>query len=105
MIASLMKAPPNEITFSDEDLPPKGRIHNYPLFTQATVKSKKNSCVMVDDGSTINVYPLKQLHRFGMNVEDLEESNIIIWAYDVSKKLVIGTFKIVVTVGNIKSVI
>ena len=32
MIASLMKAPSNEITFSDKDLPPKGMIHNHPLF-------------------------------------------------------------------------
>ena len=32
MIASLMEAPPNAITFLDEDLPAKGRVHNRPLF-------------------------------------------------------------------------
>ena len=40
-----------------------------------------------------------------MNVEDLEGSNVIIWAYDDSKKSIIGTFKPVVTVGDIESVI
>ena len=49
MIASLMKAPFNAITFSDEDLPLEGRIHNRFLFIQAIVRSKKTSCVMMDD--------------------------------------------------------
>ena len=49
MIASLMKAPSNAITFSDEDLPPEGRVHNHPLCIQVIVKSKKTLCVMVDD--------------------------------------------------------
>ena len=78
MIASLMKAPSNAITFSDEDLPPERRVHNRPLFIQAIVKSKKTPCVMVDDGSTINFYPLRLLHKFGMNVENLKQSNMII---------------------------
>ena len=72
MITSIMKTLSNAITFSDEDLPPEGRIHNRPLFIQAIVKSKKTPCVMVDDGSTINFYPLRLLHKFGLNVKNLE---------------------------------
>ena len=72
MIASLMKAPANTIFFSDEDLPPEGRVHNRPLFIQAIVKSKKTSYVMVDDGSAINIYPLRLLHKFGMNFENIK---------------------------------
>ena len=49
MIASLMKAPSNAVTFSDEDLPLKGRVHNHPLFIQVIVKSKKTLYVMVDE--------------------------------------------------------
>ena len=104
MIASLIKATSNAITFSNEDLLPEGRVHNLPLFIQAIVKYKKTSCFMVDDGSTINVYPLRLLHKFGMNVENLEQSNMIIWAYDDSKKLDVGTFKAVFIVGDIESV-
>ena len=105
MIASLMKAPSNAITFLDEDLSHEERIHNHPLLIQALVRSKKTSRVMVDDGFAINVCHLRLLHKFGMNVEDLEESNVIIWAYDDSKKPVVGTFKAVVTMGNIELVI
>ena len=84
--------------------PPEGRVHNRPLFIKAIVKSKKTSCVMVDDGSDINVYPLRLLHKFEMNVKNLEQSNVIIRAYDDSKKPVVGTFKAVVTMGDIESV-
>ena len=46
------------ITFSDTDLLVEGRNHNRALFILAKVKGKRTSYVMVDDGSTINVYPL-----------------------------------------------
>ena len=78
MIASLIKAPSNVVTFSDKDLPLKERIYNHPLFIHAIVKSKKTSCVMVDYRSTINVCSLRLLYKFRMNVEDLEGSNVII---------------------------
>ena len=104
IIASLMQAPSNVVTFSDEDLPLKGSVHIHLLFIQAIVKSKKTSYVMVDDGSAINVCPLRLLHKFGMNIEDLEGSNIITRAYDDSKKPVIGIFKAIVTVGDIESI-
>ena len=86
MIASLMKAPSNTVTFSNEDLPLEGRIHNRPLFIEVIVRSKKTSCVIVDDKFAINVCPLRLLYKFEMNVEDLKGSNVIIRAYDDSKK-------------------
>lgn len=59
---------------------------------------------MVDDGSTINVCPLRLLHKFGINVKDLEQSNMIIRAYYDSKKPVVRTFKAVVTMEDIELV-
>ena len=46
MIASLIQAPNNAISFSNEDLPLEGRAHNRPLFIQATVKVKRTFCIM-----------------------------------------------------------
>ena len=45
MIASLMRAPSNAVTFSYKDLPLEGRVHNRPLFIQVIVKSKKSSWI------------------------------------------------------------
>ena len=59
---------------------------------------------MVDDRSVINICPLRLLHEFGMNIKGLNESNVIIWAYDDCKKPIIRAFKAVVTMGDIESV-
>ena len=79
-----------------------GRNHNRPLFIRAKVRGKKTSCVMMDDGSSINVCPLKILSRLGMKTTDLSPSNMTIKAYDDSKRGVEGTFAAVVKVGSIE---
>ena len=86
MIASLLPKPSNIISFSDSNLLLEEKAHNKPLFIQVLMRAKKISCVMVDDGSPINVCPLRVLHKFGISVEELEASNLIIRAYDDSKK-------------------
>ena len=58
MVAKITENKQGVITFSDADLPVKGRNHNRALFIPVEVKRKKTSYVMVDDGSTINGCPL-----------------------------------------------
>ena len=60
---------------------------------------------MVDDESSINVYQLRLLHKFGISVAELKAYILIIRAYDDSKKQVVGTFKVTVTMGEIKSIV
>ena len=60
------------------------------------------SCVMVDDGSSINVCPLKILAGLGMKETNLDPSSMTIKAYDDSKRGVEGTFAAMVKVGPIK---
>ena len=74
-----------QISFSEEELSTEGRNHNKPLFIRAEVMGKKTSCVMVDDGSSISVFPLKILARLGMKATDLDPSSITIKAYDDNK--------------------
>ena len=105
MIASLLLKPSSVIFFSDNELPLEEKAYNRPLFVQVVMRAKKTSCVMVDDESTINVCQLSLLHKFGIPVEELKASNLIIRAYDDSKKQVVGTFKAIVTTGEIESVV
>ena len=58
MVAKITENKQGVITFSDIDLPVEERNHNRALFIPAELKGKRTSYVMVDDGSTINVYPL-----------------------------------------------
>ena len=50
------------------------------------MRAKKTSRVMVDDGPAINVCPLRLLYKFEISVEEFEASNLIITAYNDSKK-------------------
>lgn len=58
--------------------------------------------MMVDDGSSINVCPLKILAKLGMKTTDLDPSGMTIKAYDDSKRGVEGTFVAAVKVGPIE---
>ena len=92
MVAKVTENKHGVITFSDEDLPVEGRNYNRALFILAEVRGKRTSYVMVDDGSTINVYPLHILPNLGVKVEELKKSDLVIRAYDDSRRSIEGTF-------------
>ena len=80
------------MVFIDEDLPLERRDHHKALFIKAEVKEKLTCCVMVDNGSAINVCPLKILHKLGLTEEELKPSEVVIKAYDDTKRPIAGTF-------------
>ncbi|XP_057986706.1 uncharacterized protein LOC131171253 [Hevea brasiliensis] len=81
----------------------KGRNHSRALFVTAEVGGWKVPCVMIDDGSAINVCPLKILPKLGISMSELTGSDLVIRAYDDSKRNVIGVLKIMVKVGPIET--
>ena len=105
MVAKITENKQRVITFSDIDLPIEGRNHNRALFIPAEVKEKRNSFVMVDDGSAINVCPLQILPNLGVKVEELTKSDLVIRAYDDSTRSVEGTFMAPVKTGPIEAVV
>ncbi|KAF2296977.1 hypothetical protein GH714_013929 [Hevea brasiliensis] len=74
----------------------EGRNHSRALFVTAEVGGWKVPCVMIDDGSAINVCPLKILPKLGISMSELTGSDLVIRAYDDSKRNVIGVFKTMV---------
>ena len=75
------------------------------MFIPAEVKGKKTNYIMVDDGSAINVCPLKILPNLGVKVEELTKSDLVIRAYDDSARSVEGTFIAHVKIGPIEAVV
>ena len=80
MVGSLIETLPRAIVFSDNDLPLEGRDHYRALFIKAEVKGKMTCYIMVDNGSTINVCPMKIMPKLGLAVIDLKPSEVIIKA-------------------------
>lgn len=92
MVSSLTESPQGAMMFTNEDLPLEGRDHHKALFIKAKVKGKLTYCVMVDNGFAINVCPLKILPKLGLTIADLKPSEVVIKAYDDTKRPVEGTF-------------
>ena len=57
---------------------------------------------MVDNGSAINVCPLKILPKLGLTEVDLKPSEVVIKAYDDIKRPVAGTFRALVKISPIE---
>ena len=56
--------------------------------------------VLVDIGSSLNVLPKKALDRLDCEGMDLKPSNIIVRAFDGSKRMVHGEVDIPIRVGS-----
>lgn len=56
---------------------------------------------MCDNGSTINVCPLRVATRLGITKEEMAESPITVRAYDNSKREVLGTVTLEIQIGPI----
>ena len=47
------------IAYSDKDLMKKGKHHNDPLYITVDAEGKRIPMILIDDGSALNVCPLK----------------------------------------------
>ena len=80
MIGSINK----ELTISyfDKDLTKKGKHHNNQLHITVDAKRKRILMVLIDDGSTLNVCPLKTASCLGLNIEDFVPTDQCVRAYN-----------------------
>ena len=86
IVCSLTENPPRVVVFTNDDLPLKGRDHHKALFIKVEVKGKLTCCMMVDNRSAINVCPMKILPKLGLTKADLKPSEVVIKAYDDTKR-------------------
>jgi len=68
MIRSISKE--HTISYFDKDLTKKGKHHNNPLHITVDAKGKRILMVLIDDGSALNVCPLKTASFLGLSIED-----------------------------------
>ena len=103
IVCSLTETPSGAMVFTDENLPLEGRDHHKALFIKAEVKGKMTCCVMVDNSSAINVCSLKILPKLGLAVADLKPSEVIIKAYDDTRRRIEWTFRALIKTGPIEA--
>ncbi|XP_077217954.1 uncharacterized protein LOC143852455 [Tasmannia lanceolata] len=88
------------LSFTDEDLPPKGRDHTKSLKITVICNKKKVPEVLVNNGSPLNVYPLSTATTLGFGPKDFIPSEQGILAYDGTRRDVIGTLVTEIQIGR-----
>ncbi|GAU49605.1 hypothetical protein TSUD_407700 [Trifolium subterraneum] len=89
----------NNLSFSDEELPERGRDHNLALHISVTCKFDSLSNVLVDTGSSLNVMSKITLDKLSYRGAPLRPSALIVKAFDGSRKSVIGEIDLPISVG------
>ena len=82
------------ISYSDKDLTKKGKHHNDPLHITVDSMGKRIRMVLIDDGSA-----LKTASFLGLSIEDFVPTDQHVRAYDNSKREVLGTITLELTIG------
>ena len=74
--------------------------HIKPLYVRAHLNGKPVSKVLIDNGSVVNVIPLRMLRALGRSINDLIETEVVVSTFtgEVSKTL--GMLPIDITIGR-----
>ncbi|XP_075665438.1 uncharacterized protein LOC142635109 [Castanea sativa] len=87
------------ISYSNKDLTKKGKHHNDPLHITVDAKGTSILMVLIDDGSALNVCPLKTTSCLGLSIEDFVPTDQHVRAYDNSRREVLGTITLELSIG------
>ena len=87
------------ISYSNKDLTKKGKHHSDPLHITVDAKGKRIPMVLIDDGNALNVCPLKTASCLGLSIEDFVLTNQHVKEYDNSRREVLGTITLELTIG------
>ncbi|XP_077239720.1 uncharacterized protein LOC143880621 [Tasmannia lanceolata] len=89
-----------DLSFTDEDLPPEGRDHVRPLRITIICNKKRVPEVLIDNGSALNVCPLNTATTLGFEPTDFIPSEQGILAYDGTRRDVIGILATEIEIGG-----
>ena len=90
----------NGLGFHVANLTPKGRKHNDALHVSIECRGTTLAHVLVDTGSSLNIFPKNALDRLDYEGLTLKPSNIIVRAFDGSKRIVHGEVDIPIKFGT-----
>ncbi|KAI8568215.1 hypothetical protein RHMOL_Rhmol02G0180700 [Rhododendron molle] len=79
------------VVFTDKDLLVEGTDHNCPLHITVKCRGLWVPTVLIDNGSAINVCPMRVAYHLGLAKKDLAPSNLAVKAYDGTRRMVEGT--------------
>ncbi|RZC64262.1 hypothetical protein C5167_007952 [Papaver somniferum] len=99
-------ARPGSITFTNDDLPPKGRDQNKGLYITIGWGNMIVPYVFMDNGAGVNICTLKEAKKMGIDMRCItkaDESYLTVRSFNNGKRTGIGELTIEIWVGPIKT--
>ena len=92
----------NPITFSNEDLPSYGAQHNLSLYISVSCSQSIIPMTLIDDGSAVNVQPLKTANLLGLQESDFAPTSQTVRGFDDTVRRISVTLFLVVCSGRVE---
>ena len=80
----------NQVSFSDNELPPKGEDHTFSMHIFVKCEDMTVARVLIDNGSALSVCPMVTLLCLKVNMSIIKPSTMIIRAFDGTRREVQG---------------
>ena len=97
-MVSLVLAP-NQISFTDDELPPEGREHTLPMHIMANCENMIVSKVLIGNRSALNVCLMSTIEHLNVDTSLIHPITMIIRAFDGTFWKVQGEIKLVIGIG------
>ena len=97
MVTSILVT--NQLTFSDDELPPEGRGHIKALYISVKTNDRIVSRVLIDNGSALNVCPLSTLEKLDIDPTRVRVTSMVVRAFDGTRREVLGEIDLPVEIG------
>ena len=89
----------NQISFTDDKLPPEGREHTLPMHIMVKCEDMIISKVLIDNGSTFNVCLMSTIERLNVDTSLIHPTTMIIRAIDGTLQELQGKIELMIRVG------
>ncbi|XP_022764236.1 uncharacterized protein LOC111309440 [Durio zibethinus] len=90
---------PNHISFSDDEISLEGKRNAKALHITVKCQSHIIAKVLIDNGSAINVMPMSTLARLPIDYSHMRDSQMIVRAFDGTRKEVLGDIEMPLQIG------
>ena len=89
----------NQISFTDDELPPKGRGHTFPMHIIVRCEDMIISRVLIDNGSALNVCSMSTIEQLNVDTSLICPTTMIIRAFDDTLRKVQGEIELAIRVS------
>jgi len=80
----------HKIIFHEDELPPEGLNHNPALHITVQFEDKFIAKVLIDGGSSLNIYSLDILKRLGKGFHEIRAGSMNVKTFDGSQRATTG---------------